>query len=598
MKKMKLQLLNIIMILAISTPLLAQPEAVFNKITKEYTFHPDGSVEFRYNKELKINTLIALNKLYGESFIIYNPEFQDVKINTSYTRQVNGTIIKTPENAFNEVLPGNAANAPAYNTLKEMVVTHTGLELGATIYLDYTLSTKPGYYKAPDIDELLQEESPVKEYQIIINIPESQTFNYLFSGQNIKPVISVKDQIKQYRWTLRNLPATPHEGWLPANFNTVPRLTASGHASQEAALKDFSLNFTTSLDEAGERFTRELIKNSKKELDKIITIQRYVVDQVATCKLSLEETAGKVRLPNEVLNSSYGTLAEKVALFSAMLKVLGLQHEIVVTYPGTLNGSVKGLKPITDLKIQITTNGRPLFLSAVHYPSETPELRGNRDDLWLMSDKKIIRLEVINSLCEINYKANIKITPKKATSAVSILIGGGLIPVMDRKSTEKHIKALAATAGNTIISQINSAEVHSARLYFSAEQNLNGKNGYIVYKLPVATKGVNTWNMDILNSSRKGIFEIPYAAKENYEYELTLDPSMEIKTNEKQIEINKPFAKVRISLKKNGNSVKISKELIINKTQITPAEYPDFRKIILTWNDKNINNLIINQLSN
>ena len=98
-----------------------------------------------------------MNGTYGESFIVYNPQYQELKINSSYTKQKDGTIIKTPDNAFVEVLPRNAADAPAYNHLKEMVVVHTGLELGATIYLDYTVTSKPGYLPEVDIfEELLQ----------------------------------------------------------------------------------------------------------------------------------------------------------------------------------------------------------------------------------------------------------------------------------------------------------------------------------------------------------------------------------------------------------------------------------------------------------
>ena len=53
-----------------------------------------------------------------------------------------------------------------------MVVVHTGLELGATIYLDYSIITKPGYYPALDINERLQETSPVKECKVSISVPE------------------------------------------------------------------------------------------------------------------------------------------------------------------------------------------------------------------------------------------------------------------------------------------------------------------------------------------------------------------------------------------------------------------------------------------
>lgn len=113
--------------LILAFPVKAASEAEFGKLSKAYTLHADGSQEMRVQKELTLFTHAAMNRVYGESFIIYNPEFQTLKIHDSYTRQKDGTIVKTPENAFVEVLPSVAADAPAYNGLKEMVVVHTGL---------------------------------------------------------------------------------------------------------------------------------------------------------------------------------------------------------------------------------------------------------------------------------------------------------------------------------------------------------------------------------------------------------------------------------------------------------------------------------------
>ena len=114
--------------LILAFPVKAASEAEFGKLSKAYTLHADGSQEMRVQKELTLFTHAAMNRVYGESFIIYNPEFQTLKIHDSYTRQKDGTIVKTPENAFVEVLPSVAADAPAYNGLKEMVVVHTGLD--------------------------------------------------------------------------------------------------------------------------------------------------------------------------------------------------------------------------------------------------------------------------------------------------------------------------------------------------------------------------------------------------------------------------------------------------------------------------------------
>lgn len=585
----------LILLLAFTTTtVFAAPEADFRKIIKEYTFRNDGEVEITYYKELKINTQIAFNRLYGETFVIYNPVFQKLKIDTSYTIQSDGTAIITPPNAFNEVLPADAANAPAYNHLKEMVITHTGLETGATIFLKYTLHSKPDYYNEIDIDDILQETSPVKEYVVIINVPARQTLNYILTGYNASPAISEKNGIKQYRWTLKNIPAASREPYLPQALNNVPRLTATSYSSQAGPLEALKESFSSPLNEIGEFFTRELVKSDKTIKGKMMTIQKYVADQVANCPVPPENTGYKMRSPYEILRSSYGTEAEKTLLLFNMLKVINTDPELVVVYPGTMKKAVKGLKPISGLKVKVNDNdGTPLFLSATTYPSGTPELRGERDESWLVSEQGIRLLSVIGSLGEISYKANIKIDTLRAITSATMRLSGGLVPVMELKETETYLKKLTGPAGKTIISQINSTETHNARLYFSAEQRLNPQHSYIIYKLPGINEGLNTWNINMLNTSRENIFEIPYPVKEVYEYELKLAPGIKIKTNDCNVEISRSIGSVRISIKQNGDIVKIYRELKLNKSLITPSEYPDFRKIVNTWMNPNTNQLIL-----
>ena len=81
--------------LILAFPVKAASEAEFGKLSKAYTLHADGSQEMRVQKELTLFTHAAMNRVYGESFIIYNPEFQTLKIHDSYTRQKDGTIVKT-----------------------------------------------------------------------------------------------------------------------------------------------------------------------------------------------------------------------------------------------------------------------------------------------------------------------------------------------------------------------------------------------------------------------------------------------------------------------------------------------------------------------
>ena len=159
------------MLLLAVLPAGAASEAEFRNLSQPHTLRADGRQEMRVQKELTLFTHAAMNGLYGETFIVYNPEFQKLEIHESYTRQKDGTVVQTPANAFVEVLPAAAANAPAYNQLKEMVVVHTGLELGATIVLDYSIVSKAGYLPELDVCCPVKELSPIKAFTFRLNVP-------------------------------------------------------------------------------------------------------------------------------------------------------------------------------------------------------------------------------------------------------------------------------------------------------------------------------------------------------------------------------------------------------------------------------------------
>ena len=85
-------------------------EAEFRKLAETWTLHQDGSQEYRYYKELTLFTHTAMNSTYGQTFITYNPDFQELKIHSAYVKQKDGTTIQTPDNAFVEV---NCAAIPS-----------------------------------------------------------------------------------------------------------------------------------------------------------------------------------------------------------------------------------------------------------------------------------------------------------------------------------------------------------------------------------------------------------------------------------------------------------------------------------------------------
>lgn len=523
----KFAFLACLLLLVVSA--FAASEAEYGKMSKSYTLNADGSQEFRCSQELTLFTHTAMNGTYGESFIVYNPQFQELKIHASYTKQKDGTIIKTPDNAYVEVLPRFAADAPAFNNLKEMVVVHTGLELGATIYLDYSVLTKPGYYTELDVKDVLQETSPIKEYSIRISVPENKPLNWQFYGLSVKPSEVKNNGVKEVSCTLKNVPAACFEMFQSQNRDNVPCLVASTFASQKEALAFLDKQFKDSKDMECCSFAQYITENAANEQEKISIIQNHLVNNLSTSAVPLKSTGYTVRNADDVLRSAYGTKAEKTQLLNTMLNAAGITAEVLATYPGTLSSEACGLEPLKELTVKVSTNGKDQYLSANSLTPVVIASRGGLDKYLTLAGKEI------------------------AIAA---------IPTEIREKKEVSVDASKAV------------------------------NGFVVCKLPTSASGVDSWYMNSLNSNRSTLFELPQMIDEEITYTVSPAEGLKLQTPVTTISISKPFGKVSRTITPKGNTFEVVRSIELNKQQFTPAEYKELRTLINEWVSPN-NSLLL-----
>lgn len=334
-------------LLLATLPAKAASEAEFGKLSKTYTLHTDGSQEMRVYKELTLFTHAAMNSLYGESFIVYNPAYQELKIHESYTRQKDGNIVKTPENAFVEVLPSMAADAPAYNGLKEMVVVHTGLELGATVCLDYSVITRPGYLPELDVYLPVAELSPVKEYVCSISVPQDKPLNYTLANGQAAPVVKNEKDSKTVTWTLKNVPAYYPTESTPALSGNMQVILANTYPSVADALKVLNAQFTAAHEKEVMALAQQLSEGKTAE-EKKTALMAYV-HGLGNARLPLTETGYRIRPAAEVIRTAYGTEAEKMNLLAGLLQAAGLPGEVKVAYSVKAPENCLGLSAISQL---------------------------------------------------------------------------------------------------------------------------------------------------------------------------------------------------------------------------------------------------------
>jgi len=231
---------------------------------------------------VKVISYYAFNRQQGETFIVYNPEYQELKINDCYTIMADGKKVEAPENAFNEVLPRFASHVPQYNHMREMVVTHTGLERGATVFLDYTIHSNADFLPAFMNDIEIPHEADIKEMIVKVVVPEKKDFNYKTLNIRTSPQFEVVDGKKVYKWTFRNIKPSSWEGNIPQE--KTPQIIYSSVKDLKRVYFSFVAQaaFSYQITPEMAKFAEEIANEEKDEIKIIRKIQDFVVNDMAT----------------------------------------------------------------------------------------------------------------------------------------------------------------------------------------------------------------------------------------------------------------------------------------------------------------------------
>ena len=536
----------------------AASEAEFKKLSKTWQLNADGSQEFRYQMELTLFTHTAMNSTYGESFIVYNPKYQDLKINSSYTIQQDGTKVETPSNAFVEVLPKNAAGAPAYNHLKELVVVHTGLDLGATIYLDYTLTSKAGYLPAIDIFETLQQTSPVREYNLEIIVPENKRLVYQLSSPKAKLHKESMNGMSTTSWTIRNVPASSKSDFVQIGNGDVPYLAATTFSSGKEALAFLYNQLDNSANSVLESLAQKLTKEESTIDGKVKSIWHYVNRQVVSNPLTIQQTGFRFRSAKSVLQTVYATRLEKLNLMVGLLNAVGIKAYPLASYPVSVD---KGLALSAIDNFYFSVEGTPYLLSTNSMLPPVAVLSGF-GMLKKMTDGEPFLIPEDKDY-KIHGRYDISARPTGVEVKRSERVGKTLIPYFKKEVDE-----------------------------MSEENLLNAQNGYATFVLPESHYGLATLPYGKLNSQRDMNISVPRVVDEEYTYTIKCDDGISACIPENTREISNSAGHMSMSVNKTDGAIVVKRRLQLYKQLYTPSEYKEFRTLLINWYDPHGKTLI------
>ena len=272
-----------LMLLSCNTPkekIYTEADAIYLNLAKTYILNKDGSIVTSVEKKQKLLTYRSFQSLYGETRINYNPEIQKLAVNEAFTVNPQNKIIKTPENGYNDILPAFCVDSRAYSQLREMVVTHTGLERNTVINCAYTITTAAGQMPFLMGVEELQNDCPIENLLVTIKVPAGKVLNYVLLNAKAEPVVEHGAEFDTYTWRSKDIPQRNKEVRSSMICDDVPTLLFTTQTDRKAVL-DW-VNSRTSVNPAGDYATKYVelaIKDKKSGFEKVLKIQDIVVNE-------------------------------------------------------------------------------------------------------------------------------------------------------------------------------------------------------------------------------------------------------------------------------------------------------------------------------
>jgi hypothetical protein len=283
-----------------------------------------------------------------------------------------------------------------------------------------------------------------------------------------------------------------------------------------------------------------------------------VTDRLDYSRLSLPETGFRIRPADDVIPSAYGTEMEKVNLLAGLLDAAGIPAEIVASFPRNADIRSCGLSAMLDVFVKTVVDGQTRLLTPTGKAmSDAGRYTACKQYLSLTNPGKEVHIEAPSA--GIDYQYAISVSPAKADVQAMGSIG----------------EAFEDTEPST------------------ASQSLKDYNGYALLLLPDVAAGIVHQPYSRYNSKRSKNLLLPYQANERYSYNIQLAEGIELSAPDYVKTIDNAVGKAVISLKNNGQSIEFLRTLEVKKQNITPADYPDFRRLMIEWADPNNRQLLL-----
>lgn len=526
-----------------------KPDAVYHLISKSYRINQDGSMDYHFRKEVQVFSNHAFTGTYGETFILYNTDFQTLKINEAYVIRKDGSKVETPANAFNPSLPFSCTDCERFNNMREMVVTHTALEYEATIVLDYSIHSAQPFMKEIMEEVNLYEDAPIDKYEITVTVPDFMKLYYQcsYNGDNmLRDGRREADSSITTHWIFTKLAQLPYDANMPEDELPVLSFTTSANPEDFMMALTLQNAFMLYSNNDYSKVFDKILDRSKSQIDNVLAIRDYVLDNIHTNDLPMRYLNYIVASPAVVWKTNCGTPVEKALLLQSMLQSANYTSKVGFM----MNHLMGNPEPV----VQVFINNVPYYLSVIEKNAVSLDYRDiGGGFISTQGDVTMFPLHP--------FRININ-------SAIQIVNENNILKAHINHKVSEIQSPKAIVMSNADL-QLTNATINSLGAnYF----RISLKEGD--YGCPIMAAN--------LNLKRETSVQVP-PTNEEYAYEILLPERSQWIMQSVHIQYDKSFGSMLVEMTVKDNILTIHRKLSLNQARISAKEYKDFRKMMADW---------------
>ena len=576
--------------------------------------HPNGLSNSFYQNVVKVLTKKGIDDLQYQS-VSFVPGMEEIKVQSAKIYKTDGSIINAAGPYMRTIQ--NPQGGLYYN-YQAQIYHYPNLEVGDVLEFRYRKSaTAVENLYADYFGDVMyfQSNLPYKIIKYVVITPEEKKFYYHVDKMSVEPVIEVSDGKRIYTWEQRDVDKIESEPRMPGTVEVVPYV----HISTFQDWRDMGkwywglVQDQFTLNKEACEIVKEIVADSKTELEKITALYEYVVRNTRYIGLEFGIHGHKPYKAYQVFTRKYGDCKDKACLLNSMLKEVGVEADIAIVRTRS-----KG-------KIKPEPASLAIFNHAISYIPKydlwldtTAEYSGSRElpsedqgTLAMLVNKDKVEMKQITTLppehtasnydlqAVMNPEGNLNFDAKREIigSIASFYRSNYEDKSLQQKRLEQAWRAALPdiNVDSVEFTDLNDIE-RNVEFSFSADvpRYALKRNDIELAFSPFVKPNNFTKNFCTL-AERKYDLKINYTYSLNYKIKIELPAGYKLETLPEDYRIDNPYIEAELTYQSENNVVSAESVIKVKQLQVPQPDYAEMREVCRAIDEHQTRKIILKQ---